>query len=59
MLHNDIQIHFILLVTLGVEIVLHFNAEWVSEDFEYLQLPVFISFVLKDFLYGHDLICRF
>ena len=53
MFHHYIQVDLVIRIPIGVEIMLHFNAEGMLQYLEYLQLSVFISFVLVHFFDGY------
>ena len=51
MLHNNIKKHFVSSISRSIKVVVHLHTEWMSKNFENLQLPIFISFILKYFFY--------
>ena len=53
--HNNVQIDFVRLVSISVERLPHFDTVRVVEHFQYLKLSVFVPFVLEYFLDGHCL----
>ena len=55
--HDDIQVNFILLFALRVEGMPQSNHVGVEEFAHNLQFSVFVSLVLVDFLDGDDLAC--
>ena len=55
--HNDVQIHFIRFISIGVETLSHFNAIWMMQHFQNSELTIFISLILKDLLNGDCLTC--
>lgn len=46
---------FAYLIPISVEVMPHFYAERMMEHFQYLELPVFVSFVLEHLLDGYCL----
>ena len=55
--HHDIEIDFLRLVTVSVERLAHFDTVRVVQHFEDLQLSVLVSLVLEHFLDCHCLAC--
>lgn len=53
--HDHIQVHFIGLVTVGIEGLAHLYTIRMMEHFKNLQLSVLVSFILEDLLDGHSL----
>ena len=48
-IHYNIQINLIFFVTLGIKRMLKCNYVWVKKFFHYLELSVFVSFILINF----------
>ena len=55
--HDDIEVDFIFLITLGIKCMLELNDVWVKELLHDLQFPIFVSLVLVNFFDGYFLIC--
>ena len=49
--HNDVKVHLVGLVTIRVEALAHFDTVWMMQHFQYCQLTIFVSLILKYFLY--------
>jgi hypothetical protein len=55
--HHNIQVNLIWLVSVGVEALAHLHAVGVMQHLEDCQLSVFVSLVLKNFFYRNSLSC--
>ena len=53
--HNNVQIDFVRLVSISVERLPHFDTVRVVQHFQDLELSVFVPFVLEYLLDGHCL----
>lgn len=54
-IHDHVEVHLIWLVSVSIEALPHFHAVRVMQHLQDSQLPVFVSFVLENFLDGHSL----
>ena len=54
-LHNYIQIYFIWIVTICIEIMFHLNTVWMTKNFKNLKFTIFIALILINFFYGNML----
>ena len=55
--HNNVQIDFVRLVSISVERLPHFDTVRMVQHFQDLELSVFVPFVLEYLLDGHCLSC--
>ena len=54
-IHDDVQIHLIWLLSIGVEALPHFDAVRVMQHLEDGELPILVPFVLEHFFDGYSL----
>lgn len=50
MFHNHIKVNFVWSISVCVEKMLHFYAEWVLKNFQNLKLSVLVPLILENFL---------
>jgi len=53
--HHHIQVHLVGLFSIGVKGLAHLHAIRVVQHFQYLQLTIFVPFILKHLLYRYSL----
>ena len=56
-IHDNIEINLVLLITLGIESMLELDHIWMEEFFHNLKLSVFVPLVLVNLFDGNFLIC--
>lgn len=55
MFHHNIEINFILFVTICVKVMLQLNTIWMLQHFQNLQFSILIPFILEHFLDSDNL----